>query len=251
MYRFFTKEEIIKHTTIYKCERDLVLQDLPNIKEFFDNPSLSLLLNILTSSNIDKNSKSAILMSLNTTLNYTSVKDILKNRSNLLYLLDNVDIKPIYSYEQVKAITSYNVHKSTNTNIITNMQVMDVENKLNQLGYQYKISINGFTDFDWEDRKSSVKADGIIYKGNEEIVLFLRYGSSSGGSQNDRYRGMFDIARANPNKKFIFVCDGPEAFLQYQLALDNLPDGACKNGLWVTAKLLKFIDLEGFKILTT
>ena len=52
MYRFFTKEEIIKHTTIYKCERDLVLQDLPNIQEFFDNPSLSLLLNILTSSNI-------------------------------------------------------------------------------------------------------------------------------------------------------------------------------------------------------
>lgn len=251
MYRFFTKEEIIKHITIYKCERQLVLQDLPNIQAFFDAPSIPLLVNILQNQSISKESKSAVLASLNTTLNYTSVKEILQSRSNLLFWLDNIDINPIYTYEQVKAITSYMVHKSKNTNLITNMQAEDVKVKLDQLGYRYKISLNGFNDFEWKAGKSSTKADGIIYKGNEEIIVFLRYGSSSGGSQNDRYRGMFDISLANPNRKFIFVCDGPEAYLQYQLARDNLGEGTCENGLWVTAKLLKFIDLEKFKILAT
>lgn len=186
---------------------------------------------------------------MNTTLNYTSVKNILNNTSDLFLLLEDVDINPIYNYEQIKAITSYIVHKSKNANMIMKLQVDDVKSRLNKLGFKYEISLNGFTDIAWKDGKSSAKADGMIYTETNDVVVFLRYGSSTGGSQNDRYRGMFDMARANPNRKFIFVCDGPEAFLQYDLAKDNLSDGSCKNGLWVTSKLLRFVDLENFKIL--
>lgn len=249
MYRYFTKEEIIKHLTVYKCDRELLEQELPAIKPFFDSPSLPLLMNILTSDSITKEDKSAILVALNTTLNYTSVKNILNNTSDLFLLLEDVDINPIYNYEQIKAITSYIVHKSKNANMIMKLQVDDVKSRLNKLGFKYEISRNGFTDIAWKDGKSSAKADGMIYTETNDVVVFLRYGSSTGGSQNDRYRGMFDMARANPNRKFIFVCDGPEAFLQYDLAKDNLSDGSCKNGLWVTSKLLRFVDLENFKIL--
>ena len=251
MYRHFTKEEIIKHITVYKCERELISQDLPSVNSFFENPNLSSLINILTDPTVDISNKSAILIALNTTLNFTSVKDIINDKSSLLYFLDDVDVNPIYTYEQAKAIESYNVHKAKNTSTVTKQQVEDVRKKLEQIGYKYKLSKNGFTDFKWKTGKSSANADGVIYKENEEIILFLRYGSSTGGAQNDRYRGMFDICRSNQNKKFIFVVDGPEAYLQYQLAKDNLEDDSCKNGLWVTAKLLKFVDLENFKILTT
>ena len=251
MYRVFTRDELIKHITIYKCENPQVIKDITKAKPFFDNPSLGTLMNILVDASIDKTVKSSILSSLNTTLNYTSVKELLNSRSDLLYLLENVDIKPIYTYEQVKAITSYIINKSKNTNAVSGLQIEDVEKKLKLLGCDYQISKNGFTDFKWGVGSSSAKADGIINHNNEEIILYLRYGSSHGGAQNDRYRGMFDTVRANPSRKFIYICDGPEAFLQYQLAKENIDDGTCKNGLWVTAKLLRFIDLEEFKILTT
>lgn len=249
MYRHFTKEEIIKHLTVYKCERELLKQELPAIKSYFDSPSLPLLMSILNSDSVSKEEKSAVLAALNTTLNYTSVKSILNNTSDLFLLLEDVDINPIYDYEQIKAIVSYIIHKSKNTNMVMKLQVDDVKNRLNKLGFKYEISLNGFTDIAWKDGKSSAKADGLIYTETEDIVVFLRYGSSTGGAQNDRYRGMFDMTRANPNRKFIFVCDGPEAFLQYDLAKDNLSDDSCKNGLWVTAKLLRFVDLDNFKIL--
>lgn len=251
MYRVFNKDEIIKHTTIYKCEKPNKLSDITRAKEFFDNPTLKTLMNILIDEKINKEVKAAVLASLNTSLNYTSVKEVLNNRSNLLYLLGNIEIKPIYTYEQVRAITEYTVNKSIKSNVFSGLQIEDVRKRLIELGCNFELSLNGFNDYSWDELATSAKADGLIHLPNEDIIVYLRYGTSSGGSQNDRYRGMFDTVRANQNRKFIYVCDGPEAFLQYQLAKDNLENKACPNGIWITAKLLQFVDFEDFKILTT
>ena len=162
-------------------------------------------------------------------------------------MFDNIDIKPIYTLDQAKAIASYIVTKSKNTNIYSELQANDVELFLKNEGYEYTLSKNGFSDIQYSF--SEAGADGIFKYKEKEILIYLRYGSSSGGAQNDRYRETFKTAKNNPNKNFLFIMDGPEACLEYNVATKCLKDVEYPNAIWSTVKLLSFIDFDNMKFI--
>lgn len=244
MYRYYNKEEIAKTIRIYydgNIPKELELK-VSKIKSFFDKPTKSELIKILTNNDIDKECKMVILSALNCAINYTSIKNFLNNHAMLSSLLSNVPIKPIYTYEQAKIIVTYNITKNQNTSIYTDFQVKDVEKFLKEDKYEYTLSKSGSTDIQYET--SEAGADGSFKYNNQEILLYLRYGSSTGGSQNDRYREMFKTSKLNPNRKFIFIVDGPEAVLQYNVAKKCLDDKTYENAIWSTVNLLPFINLD-------
>lgn len=246
MYRDFKMEEIIKHLSIYSNPTHSKAVNIEKVRPFFENPTYPELVKIMRDSRISKEEKQSVLVALNTSLNFTSIKPYISDKSTLLLLLSDIPLKPIYTLEEVACITRYVINKSKNTNIYSKLQVEDVRKSLDFLGAKYELSSNGFQDIDWN--KSSAKADGIIHLPNEEIVLYLRYGTGTGGAQNDRFRNMFDTAKKNPNQKIIFIVDGPEAILQYGLCSVMFNEHNYENAVWTTSKLLKFIDLKTMRL---
>lgn len=248
MYRKFNQSQIVQHVSIYSSPEIKVLEDLSYIKDFLDEPNLKKLIEILTNKNVKKEAKQAVLVALNTSLNYTSLKPFLNDKSTLYYLLCDIPLKPIYSFSQIESITDYIISKSRNTNFYSGLQTKAVKKILEQMRVEYFLSSNGFNDVKWSE--NSANADGFIRLENGEIIfLYLRYGSATGGAQNDRYRNMFDTARKNPDRKFIFIVDGTECLLQYGLCEKIIKDSQYPNAIWVTAKLLPYVDFESFKII--
>ena len=251
MYRKYDKLKIATAIKIYSNGHipQEVEAQIEKIKSFFDNPTKSELIKLLTrdESIINTDSKILLVNSINCAINWTSIKGFVKNHTLLSSLFDNIDIKPIYTLEQAKAIASYIVTKSKNTTIYSELQVRDVELFLKNEGYEYILSKSGFSDIQYS--LSDAGADGMFKYKDKEILIYLRYGSSSGGAQNDRYRETFKTAKSHPDKYFLFVMDGPEACLEYNVAKKCLQDVEYPNAIWSTVKLLSFIDFDSMSFI--
>jgi hypothetical protein len=113
------------------------------------------------------------------------------------------------SYDQIRhhvVTVVYNSQRSTNGNKKSSDQkgaVRNVFSKMSPPFCQLKIG-------EPKDSGLPTKPDGVIIFGNKRIWLYLRYGDSDGGSQGDRKTSMQQCAQAQPNDKFIFICDGIE-----------------------------------------
>lgn len=248
MYRTYPLEEILKNTAVYSNPKSNTDINLLECKTFFSNPNKDLLVKILIDKKIKKEIKQGILIALNTSLNFTSLKPFLNNKNYVEYLVSNIPMNLMYNFEQTKSIVEYILNKSQNTNVYSKMQIQDIKSSLADKEVTYNLSENGFTDIEWST--NSAGADGIINYNNEQIILYARYGTGTGGSQNDRYRNMFDTSIKNPNRKFIFVVDGPECVLEYNLCIKSFEDNPkeYKNAIWCTSSILKDLDFETFKL---
>lgn len=246
MYRSKSIEDISGMITIYKIDRpkkniSICSNDLTN---FLDTPNISKLVKILKGS--DDVLKKAILTSLDSSINYTSIKPFINNDVILYNLLKNVNLEPIYTELEIKAIMEY-ISTKSNTSIIAKKQAADVATFFDSIGCNNTISASGSSDIDFTDRKAAARADGIATINDMDMLLYLRYGSSSGGSQNDRWRGMFSTASRHKDKMILFVVDGVEALQQFNLCKDEFGKSDYPNAIWSTVKYLHFIDFDNLQ----
>lgn len=215
-----------------------------DLVDFLGDPSLSTLIRILKGN--DDVLKKAILTSLNCSVNYTSVKPFVKNDVILFNLLNGIDLNPIYNEQEIKAIMEY-IRTKSNTSVIAKHQIDDITKFFNTTDFEFVLSTSGSTDIDFNGRKAAAKSDGLVKINGHDVIIYLRYGSSSGGSQNDRWRGMFSIASRHKDKMFLFIVDGVEALQQYNLCKDEFEKDSYPNAIWSTAKYLHFINFDNLK----
>lgn len=249
MYRSKTLDEISGMITIYDTMKDRrdVRVDRVEMQYYIDDPTLPRLIRILKG--INDGLKNAVLTSIGCGVNYTSVKPFVDSDFVLLNIFRDVDISPIYDVNDVEAIITYNKTKGTNTNRVSLQQMNDVADFFDRTGFEYNLSGSGFTDIDYTGRRAAAKADGVIDVYGQEILVYMRYGSSAGGTQCDRWRSMFASAHMNMDRLFLFVVDGVEALQQYGLCLGEFGKGKYPNAIWTTAKYLEFIDFDCFEMI--
>ena len=248
MYRSKTLEEISGMITIYKTDtnRQIINIKSGDLTNFLSDPTLPQLIKILKSN--DNILNKAVLTSLNCNINYSSISPYLDSDVIVFNLLKDINLDPIYTEIEIKAIMKY-IKTKSNTSIIAKQQTKDVEKFFNKTKFEATFSSSGATDIDFEGRKAVAKSDGIIYIDDMEIITYLRYGSSSGGSQNDRWRGMFSTASQHEDKLFLFVVDGVEALQQYDLCKREFDKADYPNAIWSTVKYLNFINFDDLKFL--
>ncbi len=251
MYRNFSQEEISTMLTIYPDEQEstvLTKKDLNIIEDFLSNATLPKLIDILTNKKVSKEVKMSVLMALNSPVKYSSIKNLINSKTILYNVLKDIDLTPKKSIQEVENIIPYIQGKSKTTSILTNAQRDDVESFFRAVKIPYILSTTGSNDYRWSNDEAG--ADGRLYPGTDkEILIYNRYGTSSGGAQNDRYRSMLSTAKKHPERKFLFIVDGVEALLQYGLINKGFKESThdYKNALWSTVKFLSFIDFEKFE----
>lgn len=249
MYRSKTIEEISGMVTIYdtmRYARDAYV-DTVKLQGYIDNPTLPRLIRILKEGN--DGMRKAVLTSIGCGVNFTSVKPFLSNDFVLLNIFRDIDISPIYSVDDVLSIVRYSKTKGTNTNRVAKQQMDDVADFFSRNMFIHDLSGSGFTDIDYTGRKAAAKADGLVSICGHDILVYMRYGSSAGGSQSDRWRQMFSSAYMNMDRRFLFVVDGVEALQQYGLCLGEFRKYEYPNAIWTTVKYLEFIDFDIFEML--
>lgn len=246
MYRTKTLEEISGMITVYNTvhHKPNITVDSTNLDNFLNNPTLPSLITIIKGG--DDALKKAILTTLNCNINYTSIKPFIGNDVVLFNLLHDIDLAPMYNKYEIKAIMEY-IKTKSNTSVIAKHQANDVADFFSRNGFANTVSAAGATDIDFTGRKAVAKADGVVMINGAEVIVYLRYGSSSGGSQNDRWRGMFSTASRHKDNMFIFVVDGVEALQQYKLCKEEFAKDDYPNAIWTTVKYLNFIDFDGFR----
>jgi hypothetical protein len=246
MYRSKSLEEISGMITIYKTNtnKQNITIESDNLTKFLSNPTLPRLIKILKNDNILL--KKAVLTSLNCNINYSSISPYLNNDIILFNLLKDINLDPIYTEIEIKAIMKY-IKTKSNTSIIAKQQTEDVRKFFETSNFKATFSSCGATDIDFKGRKAAAKSDGIIYIDDMEIITYLRYGSSSGGSQNDRWRSMFSTASRHQDKLFLFIVDGAEALQQYDLCKEEFNKDKYPNAIWSTVKYLNFINFDDLK----
>jgi hypothetical protein len=251
MYRLFDKLEIARAITIYAGQTNKKQQLPPNdisiIEGYIKKPTTHKLINILINPKINNIIKQTLVCTVNG-INFTSIKayKTKKHEQMLWAILEGVDLHPVWSTNECIIIASYLQYTGANTKELTDLQRNDVSDRLTRLDYNFELSATGSKDIMWADEMAG--ADGLIHHSNEEIYLYLRYGTASGGSQDDRWRGMYSISSAHQRKKFIFIVDGVEALLQINVINKCFKTNICENAIWTTAKLLHRIDIENFKL---
>jgi len=245
MYRCYTKKDISSLLTIYNgCNNINNNNQLTEtLDTFISAPSASKLMQLLCDININEQTKRAALASLNVAINYTSIKSFTnkKNRAILANILYSINTTPVYTPQELTTIIKFINNKGLNTINFTQQQTLAIKNYFDLEGIPGMFSSGGSTDYYWINDEA--KADGILYPNTtNEIIIYARYGSSTGGEQNHRYRSMFSAAKKNPNKRFLFVCDGIEALLQWNICQSCLKTDMYSNALWTTIKLLPQIN---------
>lgn len=213
--------------------------------DFIDSPSLPKLINILRGK--DESIKRAVLTSLNCNINYSSIKPFIKNDVILYNLLKDIELVPVHNTNEIRVIMEY-INSKSNTSIVAKNQANSVAQFFNRCGYPNTISSTGSTDIEFKNRKAAAKSDGIVIINDIEVLIYMRYGTSSGGAQNDRWRGMFSIASRHKDSLFLFVVDGVEALQQYPLCTDEFAKDDYPNAIWSTVKYLNFINFDDLRI---
>ena len=250
MYRSFSQEEISTMLTFYPDEQErtvLTKKDIATIDDFLHTASLPKLINILTDDKTSKEVKMSVLMALNSPVKYSSIKNILHSKTILYNILKDIELTPKKSLTEIESIIPYIQGRSKTTSILTNAQRKELENFFGEVKLPYDLSTSGSNDYRWSNDEAG--ADGRLYPGaSNEILIYSRYGTSSGGAQNDRYRSMLSTARKNPDKRFLFVVDGVESLLQYGLINKGMKESQhdYHNAIWSTVKFLPFIDFHNF-----
>jgi len=126
--------------------------------------------------------------------------------------------------------------------------------KLNGGIRDFIISTSSGKDLEWKGRINCAKSDGeITLNDGRIVVVFMRYGTTSGGSQTERHKSCLEEARKAVEGGYLMlqIMDGWECFLNYNTEHKALTaPGAEKfysSTLWSTVKLLSHIDFGNFK----
>ena len=259
MYRSMSEETISKSITVYdgiekNIEEKGNLYELNELHErlirgFLSTPSKDFFMELLTlpKQEFPQIAKSMLFNSIDCSINYSSIAQYLsKNKENILYnIMDSVsDFNPIHSYEYIHSIAHSNSKRSRKTSEISKCQVRDVKVWAEKAEIPHIISESSTGDFLWEDsgKKKSAMADGILFPDSDKkTICFLRYGTCGGGSQGDRLFTTFNPAISYPEKRFLFVLDGPEclSFCSKSKSIELPP-----NAIWSTVKLLEDINID-------
>ena len=257
MYRLLSKEQICDYITVYPTQlkkTKLITERYMNMENFQDvltSPNIHNVINLLFNKTVNKKQKELMMSMINTAINYSSISPLVKidtseNRMRLGKILRQCDLQDIYTFDEAMIILKYNTQKSQKAVSVSQKQSEDMQKVLRECGLrdnEFTVSSGGATDYVFTTDKGEVKADFIIEKYG--IVGFLRYGTSSGGSQNDRHRGMISLARSYPDTRFIFINDGTESFLQHSL-YNHIDD--IHNAIWSTIELVPHIDFDNLTL---
>lgn len=131
-------------------------------------------------------------------------------------------------------------------------QVAEIEDYFQQLEEQEikaEFSMTGASDFPFDD--VSAGADGRFWAqgGSPPNAptgwIAIRYGTTTGGSQNDRVRTTATSLRDNPQKLLLAIHDGIEVIKAWDKYVERAGDR--RNGYVLTTRMLPYIDWEAFQ----
>jgi hypothetical protein len=265
MYMRMTDEEIMARIRIYPLAvgGDVLGVPPPQLIAFFAEPTRRGFAELLLDNTVSDEHKQVAVTALGLTLNWTSVKDLIPpanpDRRRHINLITDA-LNPILDLRMdmntAALISQFSKNKGVATNDLSRVQAEDVRAQLLAHGNRLTchISASGAQDHAWHGNGAHARSDGWIrWVGQaDEILVYLRAGSSTGGTQRERYTTMVNLAGANHDRRFLFVCDGPEAYLMYNHARKQIEaHGGAKNltnAIFATARMLDRIDFEHFRL---
>ncbi len=246
MYRKFDLGSLLGHVTIYDGETtDNDVFDIADLTAYLDDQNEDSLYNLVMNKEITKAVKRAAVATSNTSISYSSLQSFATapRKDMLRKIIQQINFQSIYTTEELRTIIKHASQSGSNAANFTQQQARDVSLFFQNRDIPAIISNSGHAEYEWAIDEA--KSDGVIFPGTEfEIIVYLRYGSTQGGQQNDRYRSMFSSAKKYPDRRFLFVCDGVEAALKHSLCPKYFDNRQYSNAIWSTLKLLPRIDFE-------
>jgi hypothetical protein len=247
VYRKFTKAEIGRNIRLPEVEiiayDDFDTKKLDNLLEETTVPKI---VDFILDVDIDEETKKALPRAFNWPIGWSSIAKI-KDRTMLAKWISQLDMTPsIKDSKAIILLSNETKMKSRKATIYGKWLADEVEQLLKKYGLKdFFISSGGSGDKNWSTDWAG--ADGYALNiEDKEIIMYFRFGSTSGGSQGDRWTGMYNMAKENPDRLFLFVVEGVESYDFYNKMKILLREKNVLNALWSNLYYLSQINFDEF-----